>query len=226
VRRQAVERKAKKCPGFTVRFSDPSACGRSLCNKMLRINSSSLSATTFQPATGHSNQHIFVGLSTLPEPESRYGLSLAHNDAFATIARSMFLACTFVSHIEDFRESVRFPALPLRSVSRPNRGDVNARNPFSAPVLNTPNSSPISTPLQAVFQQPFGSKRSTGSKPGSSSHQTSDCPLLPAASSCDSASDQCLKLAPSELDYRSVNPGTVSIIVKERLRVKRKMIVL
>jgi hypothetical protein len=41
--------------------------------------------------------------SILPEPESRYGLSLAHNDAFATIARSMFLACTFVSTSETLR---------------------------------------------------------------------------------------------------------------------------
>jgi hypothetical protein len=107
-------------------------------------------------------------------------------------------------HTEDFCEPVRSLALPLRSVSRPNRGDVNARNPFSAPLFNTPNSSPISTPLQAFFRKPSGSKRSTGSKPGSSSHQTSDCPLLPAASSCDSASDQCSKLAPSELDLSFV----------------------
>ena len=144
--------------------------------------------------------------NTLPEPESRYGLSLAHNDAFATIARSMFLACTFAFHVRNPREPVRLPAPSLRSVSRPNRGDVNARNPFSAPLSNTPNSSPISTPLQAFFRKPSGSKRSTGSKPGSSSHQTSDCPVLPAASSCDSAADQCLKLAPSELDLSFRKP--------------------
>jgi len=87
---------------LAVRFSDPSACGRSLCGKMLRINSSSLSAAAFQPATGHSNQQILIGYSILPELESRYGLSLAHNDAFATIARSMFLACTFVSTSKTF----------------------------------------------------------------------------------------------------------------------------
>jgi hypothetical protein len=69
---------------------------------MLLINSSSLAAAAFQRATGHSNQHILFGLSILPEPESRYGLSLAHNDAFATIARSMFLACTFVSTSKTF----------------------------------------------------------------------------------------------------------------------------
>jgi len=128
------------------------------------INSSSLSAAAFQPATGHSNQHILVGLSTLPEPESRYGLSLAHNDAFATIGRSMFLACTFVSTSKTFADP--FDSRLFRSVrfSRPNRGDVNARNPFSAPFFDTPNSSPISTPLQAFFRKPSGSKRSTGSQ--------------------------------------------------------------
>jgi hypothetical protein len=57
----------------------------------------SLAIATFQSATGHSNLRVLNELNILPEPEIRYGLSLAHNDAFATIARSMFLACTFIS---------------------------------------------------------------------------------------------------------------------------------
>jgi len=35
-----------------------------------------------------------------PEPETRRGLSLARNDAFDAIARSMLLTCTFVSHAD------------------------------------------------------------------------------------------------------------------------------
>jgi hypothetical protein len=46
--------------------------------------------------------------------------------------------------------------------------------------------------------------------------------LLPATSSFDSATDQRLKLASFGLTYRSVNPGTETIIMKERGRVKRK----
>ena|SRR5580704_12220155 len=72
-------------------------------------------------------------------------------------------------HIENLGESVRFHALPLRSVSRPNRGDVNARNPLLAPIFHVPDLSPISTPLQVLFRKPSGSKRSTGSISGSPS---------------------------------------------------------
>ncbi len=173
---------------------------------MLRINSSSLSAAAFQHAACHSNQHISrrtwhpVGAGISIRPFARSQRRFRHHCEVNVPGLHLRF------HTEDFCESVRFPALPLRSVSRPNRGDVNARNPFSAPAFNTPNSSPISTPLQAFFRKPSGSKRSTGSKPGSSSHQTSDCPLLPAASSCDSASDQCSKLAPSELDLSFRKP--------------------
>jgi hypothetical protein len=46
-------RAQKKCPGFTVRFSDPSACGRSLCGQMSGISRSPLAITAFQHATGH-----------------------------------------------------------------------------------------------------------------------------------------------------------------------------
>jgi hypothetical protein len=55
-----------------------------------------------------------IGHNILPEPESRYGLSLAHNDAFATIARSMFLACTFVSPSKTFAKP--FDSWLFRSV--------------------------------------------------------------------------------------------------------------
>lgn len=87
--------------------------------------------------------------------------------------------------IENICEAVRFMAISLPSVSRPNRGDVNARNPFFAPVFDSPNSCPVSTPPSGLFRKPLGSKRSTGSKPGSSSCQTSDGLLLPAARSYD-----------------------------------------
>jgi len=140
---------------------------------------SPLTVAAFQHATDRSNEppnHASLSdFSIPPEPESRYGLSLAHNDACATIARSTFLACTFVSHTGNPRESVPSLAPSLRSVSRPNRGDFYARNPLSAPISSVPDLSPISTPLQALFQRPSGSKRSTGPISESSSHRTFDC---------------------------------------------------
>jgi hypothetical protein len=150
-----MSRGAQKCPGFTVRFSDPSACGRSLCNKMLRLNSSSLSAAAFQRAAGHSNQQIFVGLSTLPEPESRYGLSLAHNDAFATIARSMFLACTFVSTSKTFANP--FDSQLFRSVRFRGRTGATSmpgtRFPLLSSTLRILSRSPL--PFRPSFENPL-----------------------------------------------------------------------
>ena len=102
---------------------------------MLRINRSPLAITAFQPATGHSNKRALIGLSILPEPESRYGLSLAHNDAFATIARSTFLACTFVSTSETFANP--FDSRLLRSVRF--RGRTGA---ISTPGTRFPRRSP------------------------------------------------------------------------------------
>ncbi len=71
----------------------------------------------------------------LPEPEARYGLSLAHNDAFATIARSTFLACTFVSASEIFANPFDFGL--FRSVRF--RGRIGA---MSTPKTRYPRQSP------------------------------------------------------------------------------------
>ena len=173
---------------------------------MLRINRSPLATAAFQQATGHSNKRVLIGLSILPEPESRYGLSLAHNDAFATIARSTFLACPFVSTSDTLANP--FDSRLLRSVRF--RGRTGA---ISTPGTRYPRRSPtfliyppVSTPLRVLFRKPSGSKRSTGSISGSPPHRTSDCLSLPAASSFDSAADQCLKLASSRLTHRSVIP--------------------
>ena len=101
-----------------------------------------------------STPRVLIGLSTLPEPESRYGLSLAHNDAFATIARSMFLACTFVSTSDtlanpfDFRlfRSVRFRGR-TGATSTPG-----TRYPRRSPTLLIYPRSPL--PLRSSFENP------------------------------------------------------------------------
>jgi hypothetical protein len=76
-------------------------------------------------------------------------------------------------HATNFRESVRLPTPSLRSVSRPIRGEILARSPFSAPICGALAVSPASTPLR-VFSKPSGSKRSTGSTTRSSSPETPD----------------------------------------------------
>jgi len=112
----------------------------------------------------------------LPEPESRSGLSLARNGAFATIARSAFPTCAFDSTLQTFANP--FHSRLLRSVRF--RGRHGAK---SSPEARFPRQfaallqfSPASTPLW-VFFKPSGSKRSTGSTTRSPSRETLDCPL-------------------------------------------------
>ena len=160
----------------------------------LRTNRLSLAITAFQHVTGHSNRRVVIG-----QHPAGAGISIR---PFARSQRRFRHHCeVYVPglylrfHTENPRESVRFPAPPLRSVSRPNRGDLNTRNPFSAPISSAPDPSPASTPLRVFFRKPSGSKRSTGSFSGSPPCLTFDCLSLPAASSCDSATDRRLKLA-------------------------------
>jgi len=49
-------------------------------------------------------------------------------------------------HAENHSESVRSLTPPLRSVSRPNRGEIHARNPLSASVFCAPEPCPAPTP--------------------------------------------------------------------------------
>jgi hypothetical protein len=189
---------------------------------MLRINRSPLAIAAFQPAKGHSNKRVLIGL----QHPAGTGISIR---PFARSQRRFRHHCEvdvpglhLRFHIGNPRKSVRSLAPSLRPVSRPNRGDINARNPFSAPISNVPDLSPVSTPFQVLFRKPSGSKRSTGPISGSPSYRTFDCSSLPAASSFDSTSDRRLKLASSRLTYRSVNPGTESMIVKPAFLVKRK----
>ncbi len=144
----------------------------------------------------------------MPEPESRYGLSLARNDAYATIARSKFLACTFVSPSKIFANP--FDSRLFRSVRFRGRTGATStpgtRYPRRSPTF--PISPPVSTPLQVLLRKPSGSKRSTGPISGSSSHRTPDSSPIPTASSFDWLSFTCTgcparnPLRPARLSFR------------------------
>jgi len=153
-----------------------------------------LAAGTFQPATGQSNKQLNEQ-AIPPEPETRYGLSLAHNDACATIARSTFLACTFDSLSKTFANPFD-PGL-FRSVRFRGRSGA-----MSTPDTRFPRRSPTlpifpRSPLPFGFSSESPPDRSVQPVPdaGSPPCLTSDSSSLPAASSCDSATDQCYKLA-------------------------------
>ena len=73
-----------------------------------------------------------------PEPETRNGLSLARNDAFATITRSTLPTCSFASTPVFLCEPVRPKAPPLGSVSKPKPGEFFTLDPLSAPISGAP----------------------------------------------------------------------------------------
>jgi hypothetical protein len=156
-----------------------------------------LTVAAFQPAPGQCRN--LIQLRILPEPESRNGLSLARNSAFATIAGSMLPTCAFDSTLQtlaspfDFRllRSVRFRGR-YRAKSSPK-----ARFPRQfAALLQFPRH-----PLPfGCFNRPSGSKRSTGSATRNSPPETPD------------VSYRGSRLASFRSTNRSVNPGTESIM--------------
>ena len=141
----------------------------------------------FSARAGSVQQMFPRRIHIRPEPETRNGLSLARNDAFATITRSTFLACPFDSTYKlcadpfDRRLSARFGFEAETGRIRHLRPVVRAdlRRPCDA----------IRSPLPFGFIQPSGSKRSTGFITTSSPRPTSAGLLLPAAISFDLAPD-------------------------------------
>lgn len=122
-----------KSPGFTARLSEPPAC------------------TVFDPQQENRDSSFFASLRSLsayagstrqtlpqpfipPEPETRNGLSLARNDAFATITRSMLPPCSFVSTPEILANP--FDPKLLRSVwFRSQTGRIQRLRPVVCNVL-------------------------------------------------------------------------------------------
>jgi hypothetical protein len=141
-----------------------------------------------------------------PEPESRNGLSLAHNDAFATIAGSTLLACPFVSPRKILQtRSIHCSPTPFGFEADPGR------DPRFGPVAYTdfPRSCcSLRSPLPFRSFEPSGSKRSNGEPQEARLTGRSIVFRSPPRSSFDvsfdSASDQRSKLASSS-DFRFAN---------------------
>jgi len=161
-------------------------------------------ATSVRTTRPHRTQHL-AGAGISIRPFARSQRRLRHHCEVNVPGLHLQL------HVGNPRESVRFPALPLRSVSRPNRGDVNTRNPLPAPISNVPELSPISTPLQVPFKNlPDQSVRPV---PNIRKLVSPNARLLltPRRSSFDYASDRYTgkpssKLASSSSTYRRLFP--------------------
>ena len=145
-----------------------------------------------------------------PEPETRNGLSLARNDAFATIPRSTFLACPFESTYKlcadplDQRLSARFG---FEAVT----GRIHHLRPvIHASLIRSHDATPSPLPFGRFGPPDQSVQRATSQEARLTGHPI--CISLPVALSFDCASDQCSKLRFALLGYRSVNPGTESIM--------------
>jgi len=145
--------------------------------------------------------------SVIPEPETRYGLSLARNDAFATIARSMFLTCTFASAPKTTADP--FDSRLLRSVRfRGRTGAISTpgtRFPHRFPALPIHPRPPL--PFRSSME-PSGSKRSTGSRFGKLTLPGVRLSLAPRRVLFRFRCGSTLQTRLALPGYRSVNPGT------------------
>src|SRR5271163_3123737 len=100
---------------------------------MLTIHRLPLAVDAFRRAPGQCEIR-FLRPCILPEPETRNGLSLARNDAFATITRSTLLPCSFASTPMSLHVPARPKAPPLGSVSKPKPGEFFTFDPLYAPI--------------------------------------------------------------------------------------------
>ncbi len=150
---------AKKCPGFTVRFSDPSACGRSLCNAMPRIIPSPLATAAFQQTLGHNSELVLIGRSHRTWHPVGTGISVrpftrSQRRLSATITRSKFLTCTFVSTLKTFANP--FDSRLHRSVRFRGRTGATStpgtRFPRQSPALLISPRPPL--PFRSSFENP------------------------------------------------------------------------
>src|SRR5579863_9926013 len=99
---------------------------------MLLIQCLSLAVSAFQRLFGSTQQTRSQRIRIPPEPETRNGLSLARNDAFATITRSMLLTCPFES-TQILAQIRSISGSPLGSVSKPKPGEFVTFDPLSSP---------------------------------------------------------------------------------------------
>jgi len=156
----------------------------------------------------------------LPEPETRNGLSLARNDAFATITRSTLPTCSFASTPKLLREPVRSKAPPLGLVSKPKPGEFSTFDPLSAPISGAFMIRPISTPLRVISTLRIKAfNRLHHNKLAKPDVRLSFAPRNALFRFRCGSKLETRFVLPS---YRSVNPGTESIMNRRRVLVNLK----
>jgi len=136
-----------------------------------------------------------------PEPETRNGLSLARNDAFATITRSTFLACPFESTYKHCADPFR-RRLSARFGFEAATGRIHHPQPvIHALLIRSHDATPSPLPFGRFCPPDQSVQRAASQEARLTGHPI--CISLPVALSFDCASDQCSKLRFALLGYRS-----------------------
>jgi hypothetical protein len=137
-----------------------------------------------------------------PEPETRNGLSLARNDAFATITRSTFLACPFESTYKVCADPFD-RELSTRFGFEAETGRIHHPRPvIHALPIRSRDVTRLHFPLGCFCPPDRSVQRASSLEARLTGHPI--CLSLPAALSFDCASDQCSKtpLCPAWLSFR------------------------
>jgi len=173
----AGRRLKKRRPGFTARLSEPPACSVLDPRTNAPDSTSAARRRRFSAHAGSVQQTHPQRIRIQPEPGTRNGLSLARNDACATITRSKLPACPF-DPAQKPAPTRSISGSPLSSVSKPKPGEFFALDPLLTPDSRALLAATVPTPLWVISTLRI--KAFNGFAKRSSPHGTSDCFPLPA----------------------------------------------
>jgi hypothetical protein len=103
---------ASVMPGFTARFSDPSACGRSLCGQMPGIDRSPLATAAFQHAMGHSHKRSHHASSSDTAPCRSRSFDTAFRSLTTTLAPPLRGQCSWPAPSTPHQTPSRIRSIP------------------------------------------------------------------------------------------------------------------
>jgi hypothetical protein len=205
-------------------IGDPSACRRSLCGQMLRKVGSPLATAAFQQAMGHSHKRSVTACPFWTASSRSRIFGTAFRSLTTTLAPPLRGLCSWPAPSNPCRISSRNRSIPSSSApfgfeAEPGRrqcpepvfrADLQRSRIF--PDLHSP-SGPLTTTfrIKAFNRFPYREARLT---------KRSIAPHSPQLL-FRYASDRRSELASSSLTYRSVNPGTESMIIKAASPVKQ-----
>jgi len=182
-------------------LSEPPACSALDPQPDTPDSTSAARRRRFSARAGSVQQTFPRRIYIRPEPETRNGLSLARNDACATITGSTFLACSFDSTYKLCADPFD-PGLSTRLGFEAATGRIHHPRPvIHALLIRSHDATPSPLPFGLCRPPDQRVQRASSQEARLTGHPI--CLSLPAALSFDCALDQCSKLRLAPLGYRS-----------------------